>query len=146
MTVPATNCGVDIQRIEFHAVTDASRTFGGEQSRPAAEEGIKNYIAAIRTVEDRIGDHGYWLHGRMQSEEIAFFAFLAEIDHAGIIPNVGSIAAKLPKLDVVPMRSFAMLEHEDQFVLAAIERTHSSVALHPDTEVLQLRVNLLACG
>ena len=82
----------------------------------------------------------------LQSEEIAFFAFLAEIDHAGIIPNVGSIAAKLPKLDVVPMRSFAMLEHEDQFVLAAIERTHSSVALHPDTEVLQLRVNLLACG
>src|SRR5262245_57291879 len=64
--------------------------------------------------------------------------------HAGVIPNIGAIASMLAQLEVVDVPSAAALPHEDQFVLAAIEAAHASVGLVPDTEVLELAVDLAA--
>jgi hypothetical protein len=39
----------------------------------------------------------------------------------------------------------AVLEHENQFVLAAVKRAHARVVFDPYANILKLCVNLLAC-
>ena len=65
---------------------------------------------------------------------------------AGIVPDVGAVAATAAKLDIVDVRRGADLEHEHQLVLRPIERSHAAVVLVPDAEVLQLRVTPLAAA
>src|ERR1700732_4751270 len=56
------------------------------------------------------------------------------------MPDIAAVAAELAELDVVAVRSAALLEDKDELVLAAIERAHAGIVLDPDAEVLQFTV------
>ena len=43
--LPATNCDLDVARIEFHSEADAARLLSGEERRAGAKEGIEHQIA-----------------------------------------------------------------------------------------------------
>ena len=55
------------------------------------------------------------------AEEISFLSGFAEGRDAGIFPNVRSVSAESPQLDVVPMGGIAMFEDEYEFMPAPIE-------------------------
>ena len=75
-----------------------------------------------------------------------FQASRAQGVDAGVIPDVRAIAPMLAQLEIIDVPSAAVLPHEDQFVLAAIEAAHASVGLVPNTEVLELAVDRAAGG
>src|SRR6202022_4340552 len=54
------------------------------------------------------------------------------------MPDIAAVAAELAELDVVAVRSAALLKDQDELVLAAIERAHAGIVLDPDAEVLEL--------
>src|SRR5438094_4745934 len=64
---------------------------------------------------------------------------------AGIVPDICPIAPMLAELKIVDVRGSG-LPHEHQLMLRAIERAHAGIALVPDTEVLELAVDLAAGG
>ena len=53
----------------------------------------------------------------------------------GIVPNVGSIAAKTAKLDVIDMWGVSFLEQKNELMLRAVERAHSGIRFIPNTEI-----------
>src|SRR5215472_11608014 len=61
---------------------------------------------------------------------------------ARIAPYVTAVTAELTKLDVVAMSGMAVLEHEDQLVLAAVKRSHTAVVLRPHAQVLKFGIGL----
>src|SRR5258708_8398547 len=65
---------------------------------------------------------------------------------AGIVPDIRAIAPMLAEPKIVGVRCGPGLPHEHQFMLRAIERAHAGIALVPDTEVLELAVDLAAGG
>src|SRR6516164_10468077 len=65
---------------------------------------------------------------------------------AGIIPDIGPIASMLAELKIVDVRASSALPHEHQLVLGAIKRSHTRISLVPDTQVLELAVDLAAGG
>src|SRR5262249_38615528 len=62
---------------------------------------------------------------------------------AGMVPHVRPMAPKLAKFEIVDVGCGPPLPDKHQLVLGAIERAHSGVALVPDTEVLELAVDLV---
>ena len=44
------------------------------------------------------------------------------------------------------MRPAALLEDQDELVLAAIQRAHASIVLDPDAHILEFAIGLLADG
>src|SRR5437588_5753824 len=66
--------------------------------------------------------------------------------YAGIVPDVCPIASMLAELKIINMRGGPGLPHEHQLMLRAIETTHAGIALVPDTQVLELAVDLAAGG
>src|ERR1700737_4781964 len=58
------------------------------------------------------------------------------------MPDIAAVAAELAELDVVAVRSAALLEDQAELVLAAIERAHAGIVLDPDAEVLELAIGL----
>ena len=80
----------------------------------------------------------------MKSEQVAFGAGAGKRIRPRVIPDVRPIAAKPAQLDIVAMRVLAALKHEDKLVLGAVQRAHARVAFHPDTDILELRIRLLA--
>src|SRR5216683_7179591 len=82
----------------------------------------------------------------MECEQIPFFTLTGERRRSRVAPDVTPVAPVLAQLNVISMDSAAVLEHEDEFVLAAIERSHAAVILGPDAEVLELGVDFAAGG
>src|SRR4029077_9597174 len=107
---------------------------GGDHRRAAAEKGVEHDPTALGAVEDRIGDQCHRLHRRVQCREIAFLAAAGEGVDPGIMPDIAAVAAELAELDVVAVRSDALLEDKDELVLAAVHRTHTGIILGPDAE------------
>src|SRR5947208_7468049 len=65
---------------------------------------------------------------------------------AGIVPDVRAIAPMLAELKIIAVHCGPTLPHEHQLMLRAIERAHASIGLVPDTEVLELAIDLAAGG
>src|SRR5947208_15308888 len=119
--LPAADRGVDIQRIEVPAATDPAEALSSQQCRTAAEKGIEDKIAARRTIEDRIRDQRDRFYGRVKGGEASLFALSPEVVEAWVVPDIASIPAMPAELDIVPVRRAAVLEHEDQLVLAPVQ-------------------------
>ena len=102
-------------RIKFDAETAPPCSFGRHERRSAPRKSIKHNVAAFRAVHDGIGHQGQRLDRRMHGE--IRIPFYAERVHAGIGPNIASVAAEATQFDIVNMRCRAVLEHEHQFVL-----------------------------
>src|SRR5580692_11493753 len=136
--LPAADDRVDVAGVELQPVASPAGTLGGDQCRAAAEEGVEHDVAASRGVEDRVGDHRHRFDRRVERQEIALLAAAGEGVGPGIAPDIAPVAPELAELDVVAVPTAAVLEHEDKFVLAAVERAHPAIVLDPDTEVFQL--------
>src|SRR5260370_38459764 len=65
---------------------------------------------------------------------------------AGIVPHVRAIATVLAELEIIDVRGGPGLPYEHQLMLRAVERAHAGIGLVPDTEVLELAVDLAAGG
>ena len=89
-----------------------------------------------RAVEDRIGDHGDRIHGRVQIQQIALLPMAGEGVGAGIMPHIAAVAPKPAELDVVAVRGAALLEDKHELVPAAVERSHPAVVFDPNSKVL----------
>jgi hypothetical protein len=96
---------------------------------------IEHDLSGLGHVADGISDQCHRLDRGMGGK--VRHPPLPECVHAGIIPDIGPVAAILAKLDVVGVRSSAFLRNQDQFMLGAIERAHSAVGLVPNTHVKQ---------
>src|SRR5205823_7855007 len=79
-------------------------------------------------------------------QQIAFLGAASEGVDPGISPNIAAVAAELAELNVVAVGSAALLEDQDELVLAAVERAHPAVVLDPNTEIFQLAISLAAGG
>ena len=133
---------VDVVRINLDAVSTSPGLFGSDQRGAAAGEGVQNDPAAVRAIEDGVGDERDRFDRRMHGK--LGVPLLAEGVHAGIGPDIGAVASEAAQFDIVDVAGSAVFEHEDQFVLGAVEATHAGIGLGPDAEVLELAVG--ACG
>src|SRR5271154_3103760 len=120
--LPATNDGVDVNRIELDPVTAPPGALSGDYRGAAAKKRVEHDVAPLGAIQNRIRDQRDRLNGRMQCEQIALVAVASESVGAGIVPYVSAVAPELPELNVVAMAIAAVLEDEDKLVLAAIER------------------------
>src|SRR4051794_30950485 len=116
-------------RIKLQAEAGPTDPLRSDQRRSTAEECVEDDVTARRAVENGIGHKFDRLNRRMQREQVALLAIAPERVRPRIGPNVGSVAAVAAQLDVVPMRSPALFVHQNQLVLAAVERTHAGAAL-----------------
>jgi hypothetical protein len=57
---------------------------------------------------------------------------------AGVVPDVGAIATKPAKLDIVGVRRFAVAKHEHQLMLGSVKRAHPAVGFDPYAKVQQV--------
>ena len=87
----------------------------------------------VAAILDGVGDHRHRLDGGVQGQQLAP---ASRVD-AWVLPDIGAVAAVLAELEVVDVRLRAVLEHEHQFMLAAVERAHPPVVLDPDTQLLR---------
>jgi hypothetical protein len=62
--------------------------------------------------------------------------------YASIVPHICPIATMLTELEIIGVRGSPGLPHENQFMLRSVERAHAGIGLVPDTEVLELAVDL----
>src|SRR5579871_2444791 len=78
----------------------------------------------------------------MQSEEIIALTGLGAC--TVIVPDICAVTPILPKFDIVDMAAGSRFEDEDQLMLRTVKRTHARIALHPDRDVLELRIDVPA--
>src|ERR1019366_8786717 len=138
--LPTTNDRVDIDRVDLEPIAAPARAFGRHDGGSAAQEGIEHNLVPARAIHDRIGHQGNRLHCGMERQQVAFIRTSPEGVGAWIIPYIAAMAPILSELYVVPVRAAAMLEHEHQFVLAAVERSHAGIMFRPDADVLELGI------
>src|SRR5438105_7958119 len=139
--LPSPNRGIDIERIELDAAADPADTLGRQQRRATAEKRVEDKLAAGRTIENRIGDQRDRFYRGMKRGKVPLFALSPEIVQAWVMPHVGAVAAMLTQFDVIPVRRPAVLEHEDQLVLAPVERPHAGIVLDPHAQVLEFGID-----
>src|ERR1700704_426303 len=133
-------------RGELDAVAAPAGALGSHQAGAAPEEAVEHDLSPGGAVEDRIGHQGDRLHGRMKRQQVPLLGFAREGVDPGVAPDVAAVSAKAAKLDIVAMRSASSLEDEDKLMLAAVQRAHAGIVLDPDTEILELGINLPAGG
>jgi hypothetical protein len=73
----------------------------------------------------------------MESQEIPLASLLVERVHAGIFPDIGSVAPELAELDIIAVGSLAIPKDEDELMARSVEGTHATVVFDPDTQVEQ---------
>src|SRR5215471_3107124 len=139
--LPAAHDRIDIERIELQPVAAPAGALSGDHRRAAAEKGVEHDVGTRRTVEYRIGDQRYRLHGRMQRREIALRAASAKGIAARVPPDIAAVTPKAAELDIVAVLVAALLEDKDELVLAAVERAHPGIVFDPDAEVLDRAVD-----
>src|SRR5215472_13438209 len=141
--LPAADDRVDRAGVEFQPKAAPTSALGGDQARAAAEKGIEHNVAVGRAVEDRVGDHRHRLHARVQRRQIAVLVATGEGTGPRVVPNIAAVAAAA---DSVAVPVAAVLENEDQLVLAAVKRARASDVLDPNAEVLGLAIGAMAGG
>jgi hypothetical protein len=62
------------------------------------------------------------------------------------MPDICAVSAVLTELDIVAVRGFAILEDEDQLMLAAVERAHAGIVFNPVAKVFELGVDRFSGG
>lgn len=130
---------VAIGRVELNAVTGTSGLFRGDQCGSAAAERVEHDAAAVRAIQDGVGDQRNRLHSGVRSEVL--HSILTEAVGARISPDVRPVAPVLAKLDVVDVGGRTVLEDEHAFVLRTVERAHSAIRLHPDAHVFHFAIS-----
>src|SRR3990167_3516346 len=73
------------------------------------------------------------MHGQL------FHTLGAKAADAGVVPDIGTVASGLAETEAISVSRSPDLEDEDQLMLGAIEASHATVSLVPDTEVFHLR-------
>ena len=58
------------------------------------------------------------------------------------MPHIAAVAAELAELDVVAVRCAALLEDEDELVLAAVQRAHAGIGFDPNAEGFELVIGI----
>src|SRR5271165_6990002 len=106
--LPATDCCVDIQRIDFNPIADTSDALGRHQSRSRSEEGIEHHLAAGGAIEQRIGHESDGFYRRMECKQVALVALAGLGLYAGVLPDVRAASPKLAELNVVAVLTFAV--------------------------------------
>src|SRR3974377_442673 len=91
--LPAAHDRVDVKRIEFEPAASPAGAFCGHQRRAAAQEGIKEDIAAPGACENGVSDHGDGLEGRVERGEMAVLARASKSRPRRISPDIAAIAA-----------------------------------------------------
>src|ERR1700720_1565742 len=114
-SLPTRDCRLDIEWINFNAVTVPAGALGGKKGRAAAAKGIENDVVALRRIQNGVGNHRDRLNRGMEIKS-AFLTFTRKAVGAGVIPDVGAIASEAAELDVVAMLLLAVAEHEDEFM------------------------------
>src|SRR5208337_3060756 len=71
--LPATDHGIDIERVQFHPIANAAGALSRHKGGPTAKEGVEHNITTARAIEDGISDHGDRLYGRMYLHEVSLF-------------------------------------------------------------------------
>ena len=142
--LPPSDCGVDVEGVDFDPSADAASALGRDQGRAAAEKGIQNNPASIGAIEQYVDDELDRLYGRVQRELISLDSVTRERIGARIVPDVAAIAAVLAELDIVSMPPAAVFENENQCVLAPIEGAHAGAVLGPHADVFQFSISLAA--
>ena len=128
--LPALNDGVDIQGVEFGAVTSPVGTFGRQERRSAPQERVNDNIVAFGRIQDRVGDQQDRLHGGVQLQSL-----MREIICPRVVPDVSPIPPETAELDIVQMRFFAIPEDENKFMPRAVERSQSAIVFCPYADV-----------
>ena len=82
----------------------------------------------------------------MESKEIALIALSRESVYTRIFPYICAVPSILTQHDVVAVGSSAVAEDKDKLMSRAIERSHSTVVLHPNAHVKEVAVRLIAGG
>ena len=137
---PVTHDCVDIQRINLDSVASPSHPLGGDDRAATSEERVEHYVAACGAIKDRVCDQCDGFHGRMKCKQVSFVASATKRVGAGIVPAIASVATKLTELDVVSVRSASILVHENQLVLAPVQRAHTGLVFDPHGQILQLGI------
>src|ERR1700693_4257790 len=133
--LPSPDGDLEIARIELDPNAGSPGVLGSDQGRTRPEEGIEHEIAAAGDVFERVNDHQHRLHRWVHFEQL--HPISAKAIDAAICPNIGARAAVLAQLKVVEMRRGAKLQHEDEFVLRAIESPHPRVRFGPNADVFE---------
>src|SRR5438477_3855739 len=144
--LPAADDRVDIGGVELQPVTPPAGALGGDHRCAAAEKGVEYNLAAGRAVEDGVGDHRHWFHGRVQRQQIALLAATGEGIGARVVPHIAAVAPEPTELNVIAVILAAVFENGDKLVPAPIERAHPGIVLDPDAEVFELAVYPAADG
>src|SRR5262249_14676789 len=134
--------GVAIGRVELDQSRQAAGLLGRDQGRAGPAKRIEYDLTAPGAVLDRLCDQRHRLDGRMHRQVFAPPGS-PRVD-PGIVPDVGAIAPAVAEPKSVGVCGGADLEHENEFVLAAVERPHAAIGLVPDDEVLELGKDRLA--
>src|SRR5258706_2573917 len=117
--LPATNCDVDVERIELQRPCLASALVRGNDRRTRPGERIEHDVPAARAVLDGIDYERGRLHGGVHFE-IGVAARAPRID-AGVVPDVGPVPSVRSKFHGVHVRIGPHLVDEDELVLGPIE-------------------------
>src|SRR5579883_2468943 len=132
---------VAIKRVEFEKIAASLSLLRRNQRGPAAAERIEDDPTPLGTVLDRIHHERDRLHRRMHRQLL--LAAGPERIYPGIAPEVRAVASGLAEAEIIDMRRLAILKGKDQFVLAAIERAHTSVVLGPHAYILELGIGIM---
>src|SRR5438094_382534 len=133
--LPSPDREIDIDRVELDTAAAPADPLGRNQRGAAAKKRVQHKRASGRAIEQRIGDESNGLWCWMSGQQVTLLASAPEMAGAGVLPDIGAVAAELPELHVVAVRSCAVLEHQNELVLAPVEGAHPGVVLDPDTEI-----------
>ena len=96
----------------------------------------------MRAVANGVGNQRHRLDRGMHRQ--LFRAPRLQAVEAGIIPDIGAIAAMAAELDIIDVRRRAVFEDRNQLVLGAVEAAHAAIVLAPDTEILEFAIDFTA--
>ena len=141
--LPAADDRVDIPGVDLDAVTDTAHVLGGDERGAGAEEAVEDDVSAGCAIEDRVGAEAGRLHGRMEGK--LFAALGVDRVSAFVGPDIATVAAMAPELDIVGVRGVAELEYHHELRLAAVEAPHAGVGLDPGHDIDEREVAFTTC-
>ena len=141
--LPALNNHIDIVRVDFEGAGAPAGFFRRDNCGAASGKRIKHKIRPARGIPNDISDERNRLYGRVHRELIE--ASSPEGVYAGIVPDIGPVAAMPAKFDVVDVRSITDLEDRDEFVLGPVKRSHAAIVLVPYAKVEDAVIDFPSC-
>ena len=112
------------------------------QCRAGAPEPIKYNLSWIAGIAQDIADEVKRFNCRVPTK--LHLAPCLESVGPGIGPQVRTVPAIGAELDIVNMGTLTLLVDCDQFMLGAIQRTHTRIALCPNAQVKPVIIDSLA--